>query len=212
MYKTLKIKVEGIAPLIMHSSNLANPLHPITKEIKNHSGKRGKTEDDLELLAKLEWCGGLYLDKPIALEVSGNDVRITSDAKVGLPPHVLEAAILEGAKKDKLGKQFKAGLFVESFAYLNYGKLTNGTHTQADELNALLHSDIHRNVTLMRVQNAKILRTRPQFMEWDLDFEIHYIPNVLDERQIINAIEKAGTYAGFGDSRPRYGRFRIADK
>lgn len=210
MYKTLSVHIEGIAPLIMHSSNLANPLHPITKEIKNHSGKRGKTEADLELLAKLEWCGGLYLDSGISLEVSGNDVAITSDAVVGIPPHVLEATILEGAKKDKLGKQFKAGLFVENFAPLIYPKLTNGTHTKNDELNALLAADEHRDVTLMRVQNAKILRTRPKFMEWSVKFDIHYLENVLDERQIQTALEKAGTYAGLGDSRPRYGRFRIA--
>lgn len=71
MYKEEKFKVEGIAPLLMHNGQLADPLCRWTQEMKVITSKRKKTEDDFERLAQLEWMGGLYLDDKGAPAIPG---------------------------------------------------------------------------------------------------------------------------------------------
>ena len=55
--KNLKVTWKGITPLIMHSCQCVNPLHPISKEIRKLNDKpRGQklTEEELERLSDLE--------------------------------------------------------------------------------------------------------------------------------------------------------------
>lgn len=39
--KTLKINFKGTTPLIMHSCQCVNPLHPISKEMKSSINPKG---------------------------------------------------------------------------------------------------------------------------------------------------------------------------
>ena len=68
------------------------------------SGKRIKTDADLEELARLEFQGSLYFGKEGPF----------------LPAQVIEASIIDGAKKSKDGLKAKAGMFVEKGAILEY--------------------------------------------------------------------------------------------
>lgn len=61
------------------------------------------------------------------------------------------------------------------------------------------------------VNKARIMRSRPRFDEWELEFTM----NIIDDRAQIKAIEDiltaAGMYCGIGDKRPRYGRFEVLE-
>lgn len=104
MYKTLTTKVIGIAPLIMHNGQTADPLNKYAKAMKEVSGKRKKTEADYIKLAEIEFKAGLYMN------VEGPVV----------PSQMIEATILAGARKSKLGKLAQAGIIVEKHASLIY--------------------------------------------------------------------------------------------
>lgn len=72
--------------------------------LKSVSGKRKKTEADHEEMARIEFVAGLYMNE---------------DGPV-IPARLLEAAVVEGARKSKLGKKVQAGVIVEKHATLIY--------------------------------------------------------------------------------------------
>lgn len=48
--KTLRVTWKGISPLIMHSCQCVNPLHPISKELKKYTSKKSKDKTDEDLV------------------------------------------------------------------------------------------------------------------------------------------------------------------
>ena len=73
----------------MHSDKFANPLHPATKLHKALTGKRKKTDDDHEAIAKSEFFGGCYHDPAQGFYVPGQN---------------FDASFLGGAKLQKMVK------------------------------------------------------------------------------------------------------------
>ena len=51
-YKQYEVVLSGDS-LIMHNGRTSNPLDPFTKAMKEISGKRKKTDADLEALSKI---------------------------------------------------------------------------------------------------------------------------------------------------------------
>ena len=94
----MTVKLLGVSPLLLHNGQLADPLCPIVQEIKKISGKRKKTDADYEEMARLEWYGGLYLDK---------------DEQIIIPGINIEAVLIKAAKTQKSGPTAKAGVFIE---------------------------------------------------------------------------------------------------
>lgn len=59
------------------------------------------------------------------------------------------------------------------------------------------------------VQRARIMRARPRFDDWELDFSIDVIDDRIADHVVKEVLEYAGLYVGVGDMRPRFGRFEI---
>lgn len=183
--KQIKVEMHGLTPIILHSCQCVNPLHPIAIEIKRITSKRKKTEEDIQKLSDLEWEGGLYWDDEIG---------------VYIPADNIEATIREGAKARKLGKHFQKGFQVDDLKIpLDYKeKLTKEQ----------LCSDVrYRDVRPMKVQQSRVIRTRPRFNTWNLSFRASYDENILQFNDVVEAFEYAGQYVGLCDSRPKYGKF-----
>lgn len=183
--RNLKITWKGTAPLIMHSCKCVNPLHPIRKEMDKLTGKRNKTDDDIVKIADLEWEAGAYWDDNVGLYIPGENI---------------EATIVNGAKASKKGKDIQKYCIVTSdIVPLNY--FANLTKEQ-------LISDLnYRDTRIMTVKKSRIMRTRPRFNRWQIEFNLMYDETGIDIDTIKNAIEYAGAYVGLCDSRPRYGKF-----
>lgn len=183
--KTIKCEFHGISPLIMHSCKCVNPLHPLSIEIKKITSIRKKTEEDQIKLSDLEWEGGLYWDDSIGLYI---------------PAENIEATVREGAKARKKGKDIVRGFMCEDLkAPLDIGaKLTKDQ--LRDDYN-------YRDVRSMKVQKARVMRTRPRFNTWNCTFLASYDENLLNFNDIRDAIEYSGQYVGLCDSRPKYGKF-----
>ncbi len=188
MYQQLKFRVRGVCPLLMHNGRLSNPLNSFSKAMKKISGKRSKTDEDFAELARVEFLGGLYTDK------EGHPV---------LPGELIEATIVSGAKKKRRGPAAKAGIIVEGDALLVY----SGPKTAEK----LVEDDAFRNSSSAKIQQNRIIRTRPQFNEWECEFTVHYLPDQVDPGEVKEWVEIAGRVCGFGDWRPRYGRFEVLE-
>jgi hypothetical protein len=185
-WKTAQFKLTGVSPLIQHNGDMANPLNPIVKQIKLISGKRKKTEADLEELARLEFIGGMYY---------------SNNPGVILPAEVLEATINGGARKFKEGMSAKAGMVIMKHAKLVF----EGPQTPQE----MWEDGRFTFQKMVTVSRARILRTRPFFEDWSAEIEVTYEDTVCDEAQVYKWLKKAGEIVGLCDWRPRYGRFSV---
>lgn len=185
--KNLLVTWKGLSPLIMHSCQCVNPLHPIARELKKYTSKRTKTEEDLLKISDLEWESGAYWKDDIGLYIPGENV---------------EATIRNGAKLNKQGKNIERFVSVTNlYIPLDYGeKLTK---------EQLINNYEYRDTRIMVVQRSKVVRTRPRFDQWKIQFNLMYDEEKIDLDTIIQALENAGKYVGLCDSRPKYGKFAV---
>ena len=93
----VKVRLTGTRALLMHADIFANPLNSLTKAHKALTGKRKKTDEDHEVIAKSEWRGGMYFSDDIGPYVPGVNI---------------EAAMIAGGKLSKLGSQLKRSVEV----------------------------------------------------------------------------------------------------
>jgi len=176
----------GTSPMMMHNSRLADPLDPVVKEIKSISGKMRKTDEDYDKMAYWEFVGGMYY---------------VEDVGPFLPAANLRKAFIEAARKTKNGKQVEQGLFVDTLinpvAY-------DGPRT----IDGLWVNKNFVDRSCVKVQAARVMRTRPIFHVWAVDAVCTFDPSLLNFGQINEFAQTAGDYIGLGDYRPLYGRFQ----
>jgi len=188
--KTLELLMTGLSPLLLSCDKLADPLDPATIAHKELTSKRKKTEDDHILIARSQWNGLMYWDDEIG---------------VYMPTQNIRAALVGGAKLNKLGMQIKRGtLILEEKSELDYGKKLT--------LNQLWDQRFLDRRSVV-VSTARVICYRPKFLKWSLMFSLHYDENILDENQILQSFENAGKFIGIGGYRPEkggtFGRFAV---
>ena len=185
MFNTLKIRITGTRPLLMHSDKFADPLNPLTKAHKELTGKRKKSDEDHESIAKSEWLGGLYID----------------DKGPYVPGVNIEAAMIGGGKLSKLGTQLKRSVEVmDEKCYLEY----EGPKTAE----ALWKAGFY-DARSVKVQTARLMRYRPMFRVWSCVVEIAFDAETINGDQVLKCLEDGGLYCGIGDYRPKFGRFTV---
>jgi len=187
MLKSLKVRLRGACPMLLHNGQLANPLNSHAKKLKSLSGKRGKTEEDILAMAKVEFEAGWYTN---------------SEGAYTLPAHNIEASMLEGAKKNKNGRIMQGGAFIVDDPILKF----NGSGRSMEQLWA---GGEHALMVSVAVQRNRVMRTRPMVTDWMADVEVKYDDTVIEPEVILQALEVAGLERGLGDWRPKYGRFVV---
>lgn len=183
-WKTLTYRITGDAPLIMHNGALANPLSAASKQLKQVSSKKKKTDADFERMAEIEFKAGLYMD---------------DDSGPVIPGENIEATIYSAAKITKEGKTAKSACFVPKHAVLQYAGPRDADGLWQDER--------FRNCVGVKVGMSRIMRTRPIFKDWAAVIEVEYEDSVVNEEQVDRWVHAAGTQVGLCDWRPRCGRF-----
>jgi len=183
-WKTLTYRITGDAPLIMHNGALANPLSAASKQLKQVTSKKKKTDADFERMAEIEFKAGLYMD---------------DDSGPVIPGENIEATLYSAAKITKEGKIAKSACFVPKHAVLLY----EGPR----DADALWQEEEFRNCVGVKVGMSRIMRTRPIFKDWSAVIEVEYEDSVVNEEQVDRWVNSAGTQVGLCDWRPRCGRF-----
>ena len=182
--ETVKIKLEGTTPLMVHSNTLSNPLHPLTVCYKAISSKRPKQEEDHLLMMRSEWEAGFYWD-----ETAGPI----------MPAECIEAWLVSSAKAFKLGTTVKKGIqMIENHVPIEY----SGPRTKAK----MFEDNRFVDVRSVKVQTSRIMRTRPIFPEWKIEFSLYYMPDLIDKSQIKQVVERGCFVEGLCEYRPRFGK------
>ena len=181
----IRFRLTGERPLLMHSSRLADPLDSIAISLNRLTKKRDKTVADHEEIARVEWHGGLWL----------------TDGQPCIPSEAIDASFLAGARTRRKGKQARAGFLVQEPALLQ--------HSGPKTLEELWENADFRFRFPVRVNDARVMRTRPRFPRWHVDVRAEYLPGLLSRQDVIDIFEIAGFREGLGDWRPKFGRYSV---
>lgn len=185
-YKHLSFTIKGASPLLMHNAQLSDPLNSHAKKMKALTSKKTKTDEMIADLRRLEWEGSLYLDQ---------------EKRVAIPGENIEAMLIKAGMQAKKGKDYKAGMFSDGPWRLIY----DGPQS-VEKLGDDPRFVDSRNVV---INKNRVIRSRPVFNVWSLEFVITYLPTMLNKEQIITDMNLAGQIIGLGDYRPRFGRFEV---
>lgn len=184
-WKEVQYKLTSSAPLIQHNGQTADPTNKWSKSIKQISSKRAKTDADYEEMARLEFMAGLYM----------------SETGPIIPSFLIDALVINGAKKSKEGMVAKSGCFCLKHAELEY----KGPRTAAD----LWADDEFHFARIVRVGQARVSRMRPIFNEWTAVVTLNIEDTTVNTTRVDEWLKVAGTQVGLGDWRPQYGRFTV---
>jgi hypothetical protein len=184
-YEALTYQIRGLSPILLHNGQTANPLNHYAKEIKKISSKRNKTDADIEQMMMLEWQAGLYVQEKV----------------IGIPDIVLLGMMTSAAKKVKKGQQAKSGIFIEGFFPLRY--------EGPKDLKKLWEDEKFRLTVKVTVNRNSIMRTRPKFDKWSLEFGAEIDTTLINTGDFTEILKIGGKQIGLGDWRPRYGRFEV---
>ena len=182
-----KARLVGDVALLLHSCAGLDKFHPIKRELDKLTSKKKKTDDDLLEIKRIEWHMSLYIDESY---------------EVAIPADNIMAAIIEGARKSKLGKQAQAAVFEDQPSY----KLI---YDGPKDPKALYDTGSFCDYRPVRNQQNRVMRSRPIFRKWSVDISLHFDETLLDPQALHQAIVTAGAQIGLGDYRPRYGRFHV---
>lgn len=181
------VELKGSSPLAMHNIQLADPLNDFTKRIAELTGKRKKTESDMEEIAHLEFLGSLYFDPTVGIYV---------------PTFALLRCFEQAGKLTREGTAVIRGVAV----------LADKTPLRYDgprEPQALWERPEFRWRTMVGVSGRRVVRMRPMFRSWALSFEAELVDDVLDLDDFVRIAETAGRIEGLGEGRKLgNGRFR----
>lgn len=183
-WQTLRYQLSSSAPLIMHNGQTANPLNKFAKSLDQISHKTKKTDADHEEMARIGFLAALYMspDGPV------------------IPAFVIDATLINAAKKSKEGIAAKSGAFCLEHARLEY----EGPRT-AD---ALWADESFRHVALVRVGTGRVTRTRPVFVKWSAVVSVNIETTIINPARVDDWFAIAGTQVGLMDWRPQHGRFQ----
>ena len=185
-HSTLSVVVTGVAPLVMHNGQMADPLNPIARELERYTGRRKKTQADFERIADLEYIGGLWLEQ----------------GRPCIPAAAFEAAILQAASRSRLKSRYRGTVMVMGNALIRY----DGPET----VDGLMAEPAFRLRIPVVVSSRRIMRTRPMFASWSTKVELAFLPSYVNQADLLDVLASAGDTIGVGDYRPQFGRFAIA--
>lgn len=183
----IRLEITGTSPMLMHNIQLVDPDNPFVKEIATYTSKRKKTEDDRREIERLEWFGGLY----------------TEDGQVVLPTGNIRKSFVNAGKISKQGTQVTRAL---SFSGLSVPLVYDGP----EDIEILFKDSRFHNRAAVGVGNKRIMRVRPQFIQWSAAANAILLEDVMDLEDLTRVATRAGLSEGIGDNRVNgYGRFIV---
>jgi hypothetical protein len=194
--RRIAFSIVGERPMMQHNGQLANPLNAFAKRLSELTSlpKRRKTDETYRQIALIEFEAGFYLDR-------GEDGK----PRVIVPREWIDGMLLTASRNFRLGKQFEGGAWSERDWPLAYEPAW-----PFDEiLSRTREGDLTFVDTRGVVVTGRVMRTRPIFHKWALDFEVVYDQELVNHKQVVEVVHYAGRRVGLSTYRPRFGLFRV---
>jgi hypothetical protein len=188
-----KIRITGTRPLLLCRGEGANPFDEQARKIKTISQKRKKTDEDHELLARLQFESSAYYDEQIGMY---------------LPVDNLLKCCENGAAKYKEATLVKSQVLIKGFVGKQLDNAAAKIICDCPKTLEEIYAD-KRFVSLRMGKipgsRTSILVARPIFAEWAVEFLCEY--SGLTRERLMDYWTAAGRLVGIGAWRPRHGLF-----
>lgn len=186
-----RVRLVGQSPLLMHNIRGADPLSSFALRMKELNAAKKRSGSDKEVIlgemAHLETIAGCYHNDSLGFH---------------LPGRMLGAALKSGAKHARNGKNTERGVDPFPSAALEH----KGPSTPEE----LAKDTEFVHAAFVTVGRAKVMRYRPVFSEWAVEFNCLHDGAILDQTSLLQAWAAAGAYEGIGDGRALgFGRFTV---
>ncbi len=190
MYTHLYARIKGTVPQLQNNGLRKDPLYYWTKQLGKISKKTKKTDEDHMAMREAEFKGSLYcLD-----DEKGGPIYWPSDN--------IHACIKTAAKMKKLGKVVDTAVVVKSPGGMLHHK---GPKTR----DALW--DAGEEFRLLKPTKRGIMSCRPCFREWEVEFSLIFLEELLNAEDMKQLILDAGRFIGLSDWPRRYGLFEVVE-
>jgi hypothetical protein len=165
----------------------------ITPLLQNKPEEYGFDEQWVQKKASTDW------------EAEGlKKLYVDAEGTIYQPATHIDRALIEAGKKIKVKGQGKA----------TYSKLF-GSMVAVEEFE-IVHKKqdytIHKSLVVIPSTKGRVMRYRPMFKEWVLEFHIEFEDEIPSD-VVKEALEIAGKYVGIGDWRPekkgKFGKFQV---
>lgn len=143
------------------------------------SGVKKDTKKDVQYTVEGDMADGLYQDENGCYA----------------PSTWIEATLREAAKNFKKGKGNQ--------------KTTILSSVFVEEEKIPLKEKYEPYTTAVVVQRNRILKSRPKFDNWSLEFTLNFDSERIDSSMLKNILVEAGAIKGIGTWRPKFGRFKV---
>ena len=186
---TMKVRVEGDSPLIVHAWSEKAKKMILDKQMKKAT--KGKDTKD----PWMDYCESMYWLDGMPDEPTEEDIE---NARFGFPACAFKAAAVDaGYQQGVLAKKTTArGAF----------------HIMGDMVEIEGVPNMREDMVRIGMGTADI-RYRGEFKEWSATLTIRYNPQVMSAEQIINLINMGGFANGVGEWRPSkdgsFGTFHV---
>ena len=154
--------------------------------------------------AQAEATAGVHLrhsDRPSPEDDARDRLYTLPDGGLYFPAENLRQAVITASGRQKIGRRsaatdVAAAILIEPFAM----PLTGAWEVDARPV-------------VIPATRGRMLRYRPIFASWSLEFTLSWDERLIDQRLVRQALDDAGSYVGVGDFRPQrkgpYGRFQV---
>ena len=123
-----------------------------------------------------------------------------SDGNIVIPSVNIKACIRDAGRNYRIrgrrstfAAMIRAGLDIRPYPYV-----------------PLIHNGWVVDIRPVVVQRSRILRARPRFDKWALEFKIiNHDPTIIHKETLEKILIDAGRYYGLGDFRPEFGLFKV---
>ena len=190
---TIRFQLSGDC-MMMQNIQTANPRNKYAKLLKQLTADKKRKGADVDAI----------LDEIADTEVEAC-LYYNEELGVHLPAANIRAALIDGAKLSKLGRDIDRYCAVGGDAKLVYP----GPQT----VQGIVEDPEHRYDALVKVGMSTVPKSRAIFRDWSCEVEIHYMAgNKMDARLIKKCMTDAGLFCGIGASRRLgFGRFHCQE-
>jgi len=188
MIESMKVKLIGLVPTIMHNGRLADPDDPFVLRLAPLKKKKPKTSEILEEMAQIECMASLYM----------ND-----EGQYIWPGCNVEAMLASATwKKSRISKaECRAIFFCDDFVLTKFDG----------------HKDPEKRVKDPRcrdrravvIKKNRVMKVRPIFKNWTAEGSISFNTEFIEQREAEDLLRYCGEIIGLSDFRPKFGRFDV---
>lgn len=189
--KAIKFKMQGTCPLMLNNPQTVNPMNEYSKALKELTGKRSKTDEDLNEIFHLKFLASCYYN---------------NRGQYIIPANMLAKSFEAGAKENKLGAKFQRSVFVFEDSVLQFPE--NGCTPEELWEN---HSEKYVDIRPVGIMKSKVVTARMIVPEWSLECELHFDEDQINEGDVWLALKNAGARYGIGTYRACYGRYSVTE-